>query len=536
MLSAHHLSKSYGIHTVLHDITFSISAGGRLGLIGPNGCGKSTLLRILAGIESPDSGAVAHTRPGLRLGYLSQGCELNPSLTLAEACAPGSARRPEDELAEIAARLATDPADENLQQAYDEALTRLSTFDLRPEEVLDSLGLSGVPPGTKVGMLSGGQKTRLMLARLLLARPNLLLLDEPTNHLDIAMLEWLESWLECFPGAALIVSHDRTFLDNTVSRILDIDVETHTAREYTGNYSQHLEQFLAERQKQWDEYRDQVAEVRRMKQDIARTKQQSLQVELSTTPRQPGVRRIAKKVAQKAASREKKLERYLDSDERVERPKPSWQIKLEFKALEHQSRDILVTDGLSVGYPGHAPLLAGLHLHIRAGERLALTGPNGCGKTSLLRTIAGKLEPAAGSLRTGTSVRLGYMTQEQEHLDLAKSPLETIQSAGTFNETEARHFLHFFLFAGDDPLRPCGEMSYGERTRLELALLVAQGCTFLLLDEPINHLDIPSRARFEQALAKYTGTVLAVVHDRYFVEQFATAIWLLEDGRVRTLA
>jgi ATP-binding cassette subfamily F protein 3 len=272
-----------------------------------------------------------------------------------------------------------------------------------------------------------------------------------------------------------------------------------------------------------------------MRQDINRTKQQAFHVELTTTSREPGVRRYAKKVAKKALSREKKLERFLESDKLVERPCPSWQIKLDFAAPEHQSKDILVTENLDIGYPGHPPLLENIRLHLRARERVALTGPNGCGKTTLLRTIAGKLEPVAGSVRLGSSAKLGYMTQEQEHLDLDKSPLETIQSAGLFNQTEARHFLHFFLFSGDDPLRPARSLSYGERARLELALLVAQGCTFLLLDEPINHLDIPSRARFEQALSKFTGTVLAVVHDRYFIEQYATAVWAVEAGRIKNI-
>jgi ATP-binding cassette subfamily F protein 3 len=532
MLSAHKITKTYGIHPVLQDITFTIHPGDRLGLIGPNGCGKSTLLRILAGQENPDSGTLAATRPGLRIGYLSQGFELDPALTVAEACNPAPTRLSESEFIALAAALAANPTDKNLQVSYDKALGSLERLNVPPVSVLTPLGLSDIAPEKRIGELSGGQKTRLMLARLLLSEPNLLLLDEPTNHLDIAMLEWLETWLRKFPGAALVVSHDRLFLDNTVSRILDLDPETHHLQEYSGNYTDYLEQFLSAREKQWEEYRDQVAEIRRIKQDIARTKQQSLQVEYSTTPRQPHVRRLAKKVAVKALAREKKLERFLESDEIVEKPKPSWQLKLDFAAPEHQSRDILVTENLSIGYPGHAALLGNIRLQLHAGERVALTGPNGCGKTTLLRTIAGRLEPLSGSVRLGASAKLGYMTQEQEHLDLRKSPLETIQSTGIFTQTEARHFLHFFLFAADDPLRPCGEMSYGERARLELALLVAQGCTFLLLDEPINHLDIPSRARFEQALAKYTGTVLAVIHDRYFIGQFATGIWAVKDGRI----
>jgi ATP-binding cassette subfamily F protein 3 len=282
-------------------------------------------------------------------------------------------------------------------------------------------------------------------------------------------------------------------------------------------------------------YMDQQAEIRRIRQDIVRTKQQSLHVEMTTTSREPGVRRYAKKVAKKALSREKKLERFIASDELVARPRPSWQIKLDFAVPHHISRDVLVTNNLSIGYPGHEPLISNLRLQIRGGQRVALTGPNGCGKTTLLRTIAGKLVAVAGSFRLSPSAKLGYMTQEQEHLDLSISPLEAIQSTGIFDQTEARHFLHFYLISGDDPLRPTGNLSYGERSRLELALLVAQGCTFLLLDEPINHLDIPSRARFEQALANYLGTVLAVVHDRYFISQFATNTWIMEGGRVRVV-
>jgi ATP-binding cassette, subfamily F, member 3 len=533
MLSAHSISKTYGLHTVLQDITFSISQGDRLGLIGPNGCGKTTLLRILTGQEMPDSGTVTHTLSSLRIGYLPQGFDLDPLLTLAEVCTPTSTREPESVLTELAAKLADNPNDKNLQSLYDETLQTLEHANMQPVNILTPLGLAGIPPDHRVGELSGGQKTRLMLARLLIESPQLLLLDEPTNHLDIAMLEWLESWLRHFNGAALIVSHDRAFLDNTVSTILELDPASNGLHFYSGNYSHYLEQKLSEQENQLQTYKGQQAEIRRMRQDIIRTKQQSLNVELSTTSRQPGVRRYAKKVARKALSREKKLERFLESDALVERPRPSWQIKLDFSAPEHVSRDVLVTEDLSIGYPVNPPLLTGLRLQICGGERVALTGANGCGKTTLMRTIAGKLEPVAGSVQLSPSARLGYMTQEQEHLDLAKSPLEIIQSAGIFTETEARHFLHFYLFSGDDPLRPASSLSYGERSRLELALLVAQGCTFLLLDEPINHLDIPSRARFEQALARYTGTVLAVVHDRYFIEEFATDLWMVEGGRIK---
>jgi ATP-binding cassette subfamily F protein 3 len=262
--------------------------------------------------------------------------------------------------------------------------------------------------------------------------------------------------------------------------------------------------------------------------------EQARSVERSTTPRQPNVRRLAKKVAKKAKSREKKLDRYVASDERVEKPKQGWQMKLAFSQAEYIGRDVLRLENLAVGYPGQSPLLANLNEEITLGQRVVLTGPNGSGKTTLLRTIAGQIKPLSGTFHIGSSVQMGYMSQEQENLVPDRTPLNTIQAVAAMNQTEARSFLHFFLFTGDEAIRPVAQLSYGERARLALARLVAMGCTFLLLDEPINHLDIPSRTRFEQALAHYQGTVLTVVHDRYFIERFATEIWWVVDSRLET--
>jgi ATP-binding cassette, subfamily F, member 3 len=532
MLTVHRISKSYAINPILEGVSFSINPGERVGLIGPNGSGKTTLLRILAGLEDPDSGAVTYTRPDLRIGYLAQAFDPQPGQTISQAIASaaGNSLSAQAQVERLATALAQEPHRPDLQAAFDVALQELqNSSTVNPAAVLEALGLDGLDGDTPVSILSGGQKTRLAVARVLLQEPHLLLLDEPTNHLDIGMLQWLEEWLAGFNGAALVVSHDRIFLDRTVQRILDLDPETHTTRAYEGNYTAYLEQYLAEREKQVHAFKDQVNEIRRMRQDIATTKGHSLQVELTTTSRQPGVRRYAKKVARKAKSREKKLERYLESDERVEKPKESWRMKLDFEAPAHLGRDILALEDLSAGYPGHAPLLEGLNLELRAGQRIVLSGPNGAGKTTLLRTIAGVIPPLAGRVRLGASVRLGYMSQEQELPQVGSTPAEIIQNLAPLSETDTRSFLHYYLFSGDDATRDVRSLSYGERARLALAVLVVQGCSLLLLDEPINHLDIPSRTRFEQALAGFEGTVLAVVHDRYFIERFASELWLVEN-------
>jgi len=546
LLTAHHLYKSYNLNTILEDVSFSIGPGQRAGLIGPNGCGKTTLLRILAGEETPDRGHVALAPGDLRLGYLPQGLEIEPHKTLEEALrsVTGDPVSAEAAVADLAAALAQDPQCAELQTAYDLALQRLRNMDQagfgRTAAILDVLGLGEIEKKQPVGRLSGGQKTRLSLALVLLSNPQLLLLDEPTNHLDISMLEWLEDWLADYPGAALIVSHDRTFIDRTVTRILDMDPDTHRLHEYAGNYSDYLEQYLAQQERNMDAYKDQVYEIRRMRQDINRTRQQAAWVEQTTTPRTPGPRRIAKKVARKARSREKKLVRYIESDERVEKPIPGWQMKLAFGnstgsdiQSRHLGQDAFSLLNLAVGYEGNPPLLQGLNMQVQAKRRIAFTGPNGSGKTTLLRTIAGLLPPLAGVVRLGASVKLGYMSQEQENLDPKLDAVETIRKLAPINETDARSFLHFFLFSGDDAIRPAHQLSYGERARLMLAMLVAEGNNLLLLDEPINHLDIPSRERFEQALAQFEGSVLAVVHDRYFIERFATDLWVVEGKRVR---
>ena len=537
MLTVHQIAKSYGVEQVLADVSFSVGAGERVGLVGPNGGGKTTLLRVIAGHEPADSGHVRLSPGDLRLGYLAQGLVFAPGETASDFLARGreDAQGLSSELARLAEALMSEPHNAALQRMYDSVLARLATAaqdEGHVVETLKMLGLEAVALDTTVAAFSGGQKTRLALAGVLLSDPQVLLLDEPTNHLDIAMLEWLENWLAGFRGAAVVVSHDRTFLDHTVSRILDLDPRTHAVRAYSGNYSAYVAQKSAERERQQDQWRDEQTEIRRLRQDIAATKEQALWVERTTTSRQPTVRRYAKKVARKAVSRERKLERFIESDERVAKPKSDWQMKLAFGEVAVGGQDVLVTEALSVGYGTHV-LLRDLNLHVRHGERIALTGPNGSGKTTLLRTIAGVLPPLAGASRLGAAVRTGYMAQEQEGLDPALDALATIRAAASFSETEARNFLHYFLFSNDDVFTPVRSLSFGERSRLMLACLVARGCNFLLLDEPINHLDVPSRERFEQALAGFDGTILAVTHDRYFIARFAARIWRSEDDYIR---
>ena len=542
MLQIRNISKWFGDAVVLNQISFNLNRGQRAGLVGPNGCGKSTLLKIIAGEMQPDRGRVQLAPATLRLGYLPQALDLSPDATVADVLTVAQGERVslETRLEQLAEEIADAIGDE-LQaalDAYDRALAEFdalggSSLHADADAVLAGLGLDDVDQSRPVGALSGGQKTRLGLARLLLAEPDLLVLDEPTNHLDISALAWLEEYLAGYGGAILLVSHDRAFLDRTVTSILALDDVTHTVREFPGNYSDYALTLDRELDKQWATYREQQERVAQLTASIRGLAGKAKNIENETIHFH--YRRIARELAHRAVIQQRRLERMIESEEMVDKPGQTWKMKLEFPDTPRSGQDVLTVSGLTVGY-GERTVLHDVDLHLRFGDRVALIGANGSGKTTLLRCITGDLTPWDGEVRLGRGVRLGYMAQEQETLDLGATALQLIRDAAPLNQTEARSFLHYFLFAGDEVFTPVGRLSYGERSRLALALLAVRGCNFLLLDEPINHLDIPSRESFERAMARFEGTVLAVVHDRYFIERFAATLWTVEDGEVCMLS
>ncbi len=529
MLQVSNLVRHYGVFTVLNQVSFIINDAEHVGLIGPNGAGKSTILRCVAGLDRPDAGTIARHPPSLRIGYLPQGFDA-PGMLLADVldAAQRGYRESADALERAAAALAAPPDLDAALADYDAALLAFEALggyerETRATAVLDGLGLGTIARDAPLATLSGGQKTRLGLAGLLLGEPDLLLLDEPTNHLDVAALEWLEGFVSAYPKSVLIVSHDRAFLDATVTRVLYLDAETRELTSYVGGYSDFAAAREHEAELQAEAYLKQQQYVGKVETDIARLKGQALSVENSTTPGDPTVRRYAKKVAKKAKSREHKLERYSASDDRVEKPKQHWGMKLDF-GPPPGGRSLLRVEHVSFGYPGGPQLIHDLSFDLAFGERLAIVGRNGAGKTTLLRLIAGELAPDSGAIRVGSGARLGVLSQEGETLDPQRTVLETAMAERAMTETEARTFLHLFLFAGDSVRRRVSECSYGERTRLQLARLVLRGCNILLLDEPLNHLDIETREQFEEALLAFGGSAIAVSHDRAFVEQFAERV------------
>lgn len=539
MLTVNDLSKHHADRLILDRISFTLNFGERIGLVGPNGAGKSTLLAIVAGETEADSGTVS-LAPGAQIGYLRQGFADRAELTVSELIAATSARSgaivaAQLELDAAVRRLGETTTDEAVHVAdYDQSLTRFESlggyqaFD-EINSILGRLGLQDVPFVTPLGQLSGGEKTRAGLAALLAEQPELLLLDEPTNHLDLDALRWLEQFLQDYRGAALIVSHDREFLDQVVSSIFELDDVTHTLIRFAGGYSDYLAAKAASDAAVADAYARQQRTITRITADIRAVASHARQTEQAT--QHDYIRGRAKKVARTAKVRERRLERLLESEEYIDKPAQRWGLALQFAPAAETGRDVAVLDQVDVELGGRS-ILHNVDLHLRHGERIAITGPNGAGKTTLLRTIGGTIVPSRGRARLGAGVIVGEHNQEQETVRLDQTVLEQTRSAVPISETEARTFLHRYLFGGETVFQLGAELSYGERARLALALLVLRGSNLLLLDEPLNHLDLRSREQFEEALAGFTGTVVTVLHDRFAIARLASRVLEVRAGQV----
>ncbi len=539
MLTVNQVAKRYGDILVLNNINLIVNPGDRIGLVGPNGSGKSTLLRIVTGEDLPDAGSIS-AAPGVRIGHLHQGFADQPNGTLATIL-DGSTSGLVSDQAELEQALA---GYQDLDADLDAVATRheraLDAFESAGGyaamaslgSLLDQFALGDIPYSTALSGLSGGQKTRAGLAALLASRPDLLVLDEPTNHLDIDALDWLQSFLLNYPGAVLLVSHDRGFLDAVVNEIVELDPETHSATVWSGNYSDYVAGKRHAEEEHAAAYHRQQKEIARITEDIRTAEGTARTIEASTIDY--AIRAKAAKIARPAVVRKRKLERLLESTDYVEKPQRRWGLAVDIPAIETGGRDVAILEHANLGYGGDV-ILHDVSLHLRFGDRVALTGPNGGGKTTLIRTLIGQLPPVSGVVRLGTGIIAGYIAQEQDTLDPNLTVLQQARKAGDGSDSDLRTYLHRYLFAGDMVHRLIANLSYGERTRLMLALLTMRGTNFLLLDEPLNHLDVDARREFEDALLQFDGTVLIVLHDRFAIGRLASRLIEVRGGMVREL-
>jgi ATP-binding cassette subfamily F protein 3 len=511
IIVAERLAKSFDPEDIFWEVSCSVARGDRIALVGRNGTGKTTLLRILGGFEEPTSGRVYRAK-GLRIGYLPQEATLEGDRTLWQEMM--TAFEPLHELEARLHGLEVEMGDPGRAEAALEAYAPLRdqfelmggyTYQDHTKHVLMGLSFPPEEHDTPLAYLSGGQKTRALLSRLLLESPDVLLLDEPTNHLDLQAIEWLEGYLNSWEGTVVMVAHDRYFMDRVVRKVWELAFGQ--LEIYAGNYGQYIEQRQDRYERRLKEYRAQQAFIAKEEDYIRRY--------------------MAGQRTTQAQGRLKRLER-LKQDEMLERPREEQTIKLRFQTPLRSGEKVAWSQDLIVGYERTAPLFYCPDLDLRRGECVALLGPNGSGKTTFLKTLLGEIKPLSGYARLGASLKIGYYAQVHSDLDPDKSILDTILEVKDMPLGEARSFLGRFLFSGDDAFKRVGDLSGGERSRVALARLVLLRANFLLLDEPTNHLDIASQEVLQDVLDQFPGTILLVTHDRYLVDRLASQLWIIQ--------
>ena len=511
LMTVQGVSKSFGMKSVLKDISLTLQQGARMGLIGVNGSGKSTLFRLIAGQMEPDEGSISLMR-GTRVGMLTQEADIQSDLTVREELSRvfEPVREMERRLRALEEEMAQKHADEaeldRLSREYARLTDRFEDaggyeWPSRIQGVLAGLGFAKGREDQPASVLSGGEKTRLCLARLLLTQPDLLMLDEPTNHLDLSSIQWLEETLKKYRGTVLIISHDRYFMNSVCDCMAEISMR-HLVQ-YEGNYDQFTVKRQADIERQIREYKLQQAEIARQQAIIQRYRMYN---------REKSIRA--------AESREKRLEKM----ERLERPVDEQHVRFSFEARRRTGDDVLKVHGLAKGFEGRR-LFENFDLHLRAGDRVAIIGPNGVGKSTLLNIIARKLKADAGEVEFGANVDLGYYEQHQTGLDPEKDVLNELWDAfPRLDLDRVRSVLALFLFTGDDVYKKISMLSGGEKGRVSLCKLMLKRDNLLLLDEPTNHLDMDSREVLEGALEDFDGTILTVSHDRYFINRVADRV------------
>lgn len=511
ILNCSNISLSYGTNKILGSISFNVQESEKVGIVGVNGAGKSTLFKIISGSLRPDDGEV-YTSKGIKLGYLEQNSGLNSDNTIWQELLSTFSHliQMEERLKDLEIRISKEKDEaalSALMKEYSSLTERFSNsggyeYNSRVKGVLRGLGFNDGQFELKITTLSGGQKTRLGLAKLLLEEPEIMLLDEPTNHLDINAIEWLEDFLKNYRKCVMLISHDRYFLDVVTNKT--IEIENCECRVYYCNYTEYLNRKKVDREIQQKHFEQQQKEIARLESFIEQQRRWNREKNI-----------IAAESRQKAIDRMEKIDRPKDLPDKI---------KIKFTASIISGNDVLSVEKLGKSYPEKS-LFKDINFKLHRNEKVFLLGPNGCGKSTLLKILAGKLEHSSGNFEYGHKVKLGYYDQEQQDLDESSTILDEVwNSNDKLTQTDVRNALASFLFKGEDVFKQVSVLSGGEKSRVSLVKLILSGANFLLLDEPTNHLDINSREVLEQALMDFDGTILAVSHDRYFINKLASRV------------